>query len=68
MKSKNDRSGNQDGDDLQSGVAVRSSFRAQKQKAVIAAARDVDPKADARQAFGFMPVALKGSHIRWRGL
>lgn len=34
----------------------------------MAASRHVDPKADARQAFGFMPMALKGSKIRWRGL
>ena len=33
-----------------------------------AANRQPDPKVDARVAFGFMPMSMKGAAIRWRGL
>jgi hypothetical protein len=53
--------------DRQHGEAARSSLRELKQKAVMAASRYADPKADAREAFGFMPMSMKGASIRWRG-
>ena len=39
-----------------------------KRNAVMAASQQVDPSVDAREAFGFMPMSLKGAAIRWRGL
>lgn len=39
-----------------------------KQQAVLAAARQVPPDVDAREALGFMPLQMKGASIRWRGL
>lgn len=39
-----------------------------KRNAVMAVGQHVDPKADAREAFGFMPMSMKGATIRWRGL
>jgi len=44
------------------------SWSESKQQAVHAAARQVRPDADARQALGFMPLKMKGAAIRWRGL
>lgn len=38
-----------------------------KRQAVMAASQQVDPSVDARESFGFMPMSLKGSPIRWRG-
>lgn len=39
-----------------------------KRQVVQAASRRAGPEVDARQAFGFMPMAMKGAVIRWRGL
>jgi hypothetical protein len=44
------------------------SWGESKQQAVQAAARQVKPDVDARQALGFMPMEMKGAAIRWRGL
>lgn len=54
-------------DDHRSGQ-LAPSWGAFKQQAVLAAGRQVKPDADARQALGFMPLEMKGSAIRWRGL
>jgi len=68
MDSKDKRLNNLSDADRQHGEVARSSLRELKHKAVMAASRHVDPKADAREAFGFMPMSMKGAAIRWRGL
>ena len=45
-----------------------SSWNEVKRQAVQAVSRQVPPDADARKAFGFMPLKMKGATIRWRGL
>jgi len=54
-------------DDHRSGQ-LAPSWGESKQQAVQAAARQVKPDVDARQALGFMPLEMKGAAIRWRGL
>lgn len=44
------------------------SWSEAKQQAVLAAASQVQPDADAREVLGFMPLQMKGAAIRWRGL
>ncbi len=48
--------------------SVAPSWSEAKQQVVQAAARQVKPDVDARQALGFMPLEMKGTAIRWRGL
>lgn len=45
-----------------------ASWAAEKSNLVQAAGRAVPPGADARVAFGFAPMSLKGAAYRWRGL
>lgn len=44
------------------------SWAAEKSSLVQAAGLAVPPGADARVAFGFAPMSLKGAAYRWRGL
>ena len=49
-------------------AAPVASWAAEKSSLVNAAGRAVPPGADARVAFGFAPMSLKGAAYRWRGL
>ncbi len=51
-----------------SGKKVASAWAEEKSQAVKAAARAHPPSVDAREAFGFAPMSLKGAAYRWRGI
>jgi hypothetical protein len=47
---------------------MASAWAEEKRQAVKVPARAASPSVDAREAFGFAPMSLKGAAYRWRGV